>query len=298
MNKNNKVVLKLMTEKGYEFLKSILKYKKLISFVVIGRDKNVDEDFSEIISNLCIGSKIPYFYRGSEPKIDEEIFVMAVSWRWLINHPVKKLIVFHDSLLPKYRGFSPLVNMLINGEKEIGVSAIFGSKEYDRGEIISQESTLISYPIKIKQAIEINNLNFKKLILNIIEKINSNEDIISYPQNESDASYSVWRDSNDYYINWNESSDQIKRLIDAVGSPYLGARSKLNNGSEILIKDAEIYKDLDIEIRHIGKVILVEEGFPIIICGKGLLKITEALYINSDYESPLLPFKKFRVRFL
>ena len=188
--------------------------------------------------------------------------------------------------------------MLINGEKEIGVSAIFGSKEYDRGEIISQESTLISYPIKIKQAIEINNLNFKKLILNIIEKINSNEDIISYPQNESDASYSVWRDSNDYFINWNESSDQIKRLIDAVGSPYLGARSKLNNGSEILIKDAEIYKDLDIEIRHIGKVILVEEGFPIIICGKGLLKITEALYINSDYESPLLPFKKFRVRFL
>ena len=74
---------------------------------------------------------------------------MAVSWRWMIKHPKNKLIVFHDSILPKYRGFAPLVNMLINGEKEIGVSAIFGADEYD-SEIISEKTT-ISYPIKIQK---------------------------------------------------------------------------------------------------------------------------------------------------
>ena len=37
----------------------------------------------------------------------------------------ENLIVFHDSLLPKYRGFAPLVSQLINGEEYLGVTAIF-----------------------------------------------------------------------------------------------------------------------------------------------------------------------------
>ena len=165
MEKDNYLVLHLMTEKGFEVLKTIIHFKNLIAFVIIGKDASVNDDYSEKITTLCIDNNIEFYFRENQPKIDKNIYVMAVSWRWMIKHPKNKLIIFHDSILPKYRGFAPLVNMLINGEKEIGVSAIFGADEYDRGEIISQKKTTIDYPIKVQEAIQINIENFKSLVL-------------------------------------------------------------------------------------------------------------------------------------
>jgi methionyl-tRNA formyltransferase len=298
MKKDKSIVLNLMTEKGFEVLKSISHFKNLIAFIIIGKDASVNDDYSEKIKTLCIDNNIDFYYQENQPKIDKNIYVIAVSWRWMIKHPKNKLIVFHDSILPKYRGFAPLVNMLINGEKEIGVSAIFGSDEYDRGEIISQKKTEIVYPIKIQEAIQINNENFKSLVLEVIEKISSDNNITSIPQKESDSSYSIWRDYNDYYVDWSKSSIEVKRLIDAVGFPYLGARSKLSNGDEIIIKDAEVIPDIDTELRHIGKVIFVEQGCPIVICGSGLLKITDASFVETNLSSQFLPLKKFRTRFI
>ncbi|ENM5933266.1 methionyl-tRNA formyltransferase [Vibrio mimicus] len=298
MKKDKSIVLNLMTEKGFEVLKTISHFKNLIAFVIIGKDASVNDDYSEKIRTLCIDNNIDFYYRENQPKIDKNIYVIAVSWRWMIKHPKNKLIVFHDSILPKYRGFAPLVNMLINGEKEIGVSAIFGADEYDRGEIIAQKRTAIVYPIKIQEAIQINNENFKSLILEVVAKISTDNDIPSIPQKESDSSYSIWRDYDDYFVDWSKSSNEIKRLIDAVGFPYLGARSKLSDGSEILIKDAEIISDVDCELRHIGKVIFVEQGCPIVICGSGLLKITDASFVETNSASQFLPLKKFRIRFI
>lgn len=298
MSENKKIVLNLMTEKGYEVLKIICKYKKFILFVTVGMDKNLKNDFSEEIKSLCVDNNIDFYYPDNQPEIDKTNYVIAVSWRWMINHPTNKLIVFHDSLLPKYRGFSPLVNMLIKGERKIGVSVIFGSEEYDKGAIISQKSTNISYPIKIQQAIKINNENYKSLALELIEKIASDKNILSIPQNDSEASYSIWRNKDDYYIDWNKSSEEIKRLIDAVGTPYSGARSKLSDGDEIIISDAEIYPDLMCEMRHIGKVIFIEQGCPVVICGSGLLKITNASFIDPISSPKPLILKKLRSRFL
>jgi len=297
MKKDKYLVLNLMTEKGFEVLKTIIRFKNLIAFVIIGKDASVIDDYSEKITTLCIDNNIEFYYRENYPKIDKNIYVMAVSWPWMIKHPKNKLIVFHDSILPKYRGFAPLVNMLINGEKEIGVSAIFGADEYDQGEIISQKKTTIVYPIKIQEAIYINNENFKSLVLEIVEKISADKDISSIPQKESESSYSIWRDYEDYFVDWSKSSNEIKRLIDAVGFPYLGARSKLSDGSEISIKDAEVISDVDCELRHIGKVIFVEKGCPIVICGSGLLKITDASFVETNESSQFLPLKKFRIRF-
>ena len=208
--KNQKlIVLNLMTEKGYELLTSISNFYSVIEFVVIGKDTDLKDDFSENIKNICLDNDIDFYYRENQPKIDKTKYIIAVSWRWLIDHPMQKLIIMHGSTLPKYRGFSPLVNMLINKEREIGVTAIFGSKEYDKGEIITQKSTVISYPIKIKEAIQINQKNFNSIALELIEKITTDKNISSFPQKESDCSYSIWRNKDDYYIDWNKSSKEI-----------------------------------------------------------------------------------------
>jgi len=288
-----------MTKKGFEvFLRATEIDRALIDFVVVGTDSNVQNDFSDEIIALAKKVGIPFFIRGSEPPVNENQYIISVSWRWMIIHPTNKLIIFHDSILPKYRGFAPLVNMLINGESKIGVSAIFGATEYDRGNLIAQQSTVINYPITISEAINLNNQNLLKLATNIICKISNNEELVGVPQEEAEATYSIWRDNDDYLIDWNKSANEIRRLIDAVGSPYLGARCLTAGGDTVRIAKAEVVDDVACELRHIGKVIFIRDGRPIVICGSGLLRILEAYLVDSNGEVDYLPMKSFRVKFV
>ena len=287
-----------MTEKGFEVFRRTIEVNcQIIDFIVVGTDSNVENDFSEEIIELARSSNVNFFLRGKEPSVDNDNYIFAISWRWMINHSIHKLVVFHDSLLPKYRGFAPLVNMLINGDSKIGVSAIFGASEYDRGDLIAQKFSNIEYPITIAEAIELNNKNFIGLVEEIILKISDGENLVGIPQNEDEATYSIWRDNDDYEIDWSKSSDEIKRLIDAVGSPYLGARTSTSKGEEIRVLEADVADDVECELRHVGKVIFISEGLPTVICGKGLLRINRAYFMDSENKS-YLPLKFFRVKFV
>ena len=113
--------------------------------------------------------------------------------------------------------------MLINGEKEIGVSAIFGSANYDSGNLIAQQKMTINYPIKIYNAIKLNNVNYLKLVEMLINKILNGKQLKGVPQNNHQATYSIWRATDDFNIDWNQSSEDIKRFIDTLGYPYNGA---------------------------------------------------------------------------
>ena len=64
----------------------------------------------------------------------------------------------------------------------------------------------------------------------------------SKPQEEEKATYSLWRNEDDYLIDWNNTSKQIKRFIDAVGSPYKSASSYINN-KKVRIIAANEYPD-------------------------------------------------------
>ena len=124
---NIKVNLFLSGIKGYEVLKFIINNHNyhLINFVLIGQDKNIENDFSNEIEELCINKKLKFKFRVSRKEmIPAADFSIAVAWKWLIKQK-DILIVLHDSLLPKYRGYLPLVSQLINGEKEIGVTSFF-----------------------------------------------------------------------------------------------------------------------------------------------------------------------------
>ena len=49
----------------------------------------------------------------------------------------------HASLLPQYRGAAPINHVLINGEKETGVTTFFIDEQIDTGKILLQEATSI-----------------------------------------------------------------------------------------------------------------------------------------------------------
>jgi methionyl-tRNA formyltransferase len=285
----------LMTQKGFEVLNALIdrKLQSVISEIVVGRDKNIDNDFANEIISLCKQENIKHFERSEDYQVLSD-YSIAISWRWLIPDNKSKLIVLHDSLLPRYRGFAPLVNMLINKEKEIGVSAIFASEEYDKGDIIAQSSTKINYPITISDAIDLISQNYIELVIKIFVALDKGDEIIAVQQNDKFATYSLWRDEEDYIINWQKDSDEILNFINAVSTPYKGAATFINGLQKVRILEVELESDVRIENRDVGKVIFIKNNFPVIVCGSGLVRLLKV--IDDKTQEDLLPLKNFRIR--
>jgi methionyl-tRNA formyltransferase len=293
---SNSVTLFLATYKGLCVLDMIVRsnLSSLIKGVVIGKDKNIVSDFSTELVSICKLNEISWCFIDDFDYDNIGEFSLAISWNRILNTDKTKLIVIHDSLLPKYRGFAPLVNQLLNCEKVIGVTAFNAADDYDKGDIIFQEEIPINYPIKIKEAIKVISRYYESICFKILKVIETGEKFITFHQIEEQATYSLWRDYEDYFINWANDSTYISRFIDSVGEPFLGAQTYMD-GEKITILESKIIDDLVIENRTIGKVIFNKDNFPVIVCGKGLLMVTKAVY-SSTGES-IFPLKRFRIRF-
>lgn len=290
-----------MTEKGLSVLLKTIQIYPIDSLkVFIGIDKNVINDYSDQIMKLCNEHGIDaQNYIPGKSKIPDSIdgYIIAISWKWIIHNKHAKLIVLHDSLLPAYRGFNPLVSMLINKEPVIGVTAIHGSDNYDLGEIIYQETREIDYPITILSATKLIVEMYKCLIEKICDDIKNDNELPCLPQDETKASYSLWRDELDYNIDWSKDAEEIQRTVDATGYPYLGAITKTSNGHLVRINECIVIPDVVIKNRISGKIIFWDKNGPTVVCGKGLLKILE--YSVLDKSGEVSPHKlNFRTRFI
>lgn len=282
--------LYLLGQKGFKAVSSLKnKHIEAIGQVIIGIDENVKDDYSSQIKHWCKSKTVKYCFNSDEVICRAE-YSIAIGWRWLIkNH--SELLVFHDSLLPKYRGFNPLVTALINGDEEIGVTVLKGVQGYDEGPIAFQKQIKVQYPIKINEAIrKISDLYAD--LLNVTFDALYSKDFSFTDQEPELVSYSLWRDSEDYRVNWWHDSLRIKRFIDAVGYPYQGAQCTLN-GKTLHIYDAEVVNDINISNREPGKVIFKDNSGLTIVCGMGLLKIKE--FFNED--GSLAKLNSFRLRF-
>lgn len=284
--------LYLLGEKGFASLKLLNNSNfSFIDTVIVGADKDVLNDFSLEIIEFCKYRNLHYIVQNKSFLGGNAMYSIAIGWRWIINDG-KRLIVFHDSLLPRLRGFNPLVTALINGDSEVGVSVIFGTEDFDRGDIILQKRFNVFYPIKIQAAIEKMSLLYGEAINELFDLSTSKFELIAVRQNESLATYSLWRDDEDYTINWSNSAEYIHRFINAVGYPYKGAFTTLNN-SRVIIKDSFIVEDVIIENRTPGKIIFKKGKKYYVTCGTGLLCI-EDFY---DIDGNLIELTNFRLRF-
>ena len=283
--------LYLLGEKGYISLKSLdIFFYSMIETVIIGKDGNVVNDYSAEIIEFCQTNNLNYLIQTKTISNSSAAYSIAIGWRWLITDNTK-LIVFHDSILPRLRGFNPLVTALINGDSEIGVTVLFGTEDFDRGDIILQKKHQIQYPIKIKKAIEQVSLLYGDLLNELFHLLKKNR-FQSSAQEESLATYSLWRDTEDYEIDWNMPSEVIKRFIDAVGYPYNGACTILND-TKVFIKDSCVCDDVLIENRTPGKVMFKKDNKFYIVCGKGLLCVENFFDIHGNK----LALSNFRLRF-
>lgn len=300
-----KLICFLMTDKGLSSLKYAIGrgYRENIGCVVSYNDKNTETDDSQRIFAYCEKHGIPHFVWFKVKDHLSDIIVkhnitsaIAISWQYLIDLSINTflqddLIIFHDSLLPKYRGFAPTVTAMLCGDKITGVSVIKASQHVDSGEIILQEKVDISDTDYIHNVIEKQSMTYAKSFVEIIDRLKEGH-LLATPQDHAAATYSVWRSLEDCRIDWSLSALMIHTLVRAVSSPYPGAYTFLEN-KKIIINRAELLdKDINFAIRDFGKIWTIKEGNPVVICGNGMLVITDAVYANGEKVT----FNKLRVR--
>ena len=163
--------------------------------------------------------------------LNPDLFVV-VAFRMLpeilINIPKLGTINLHSSLLPNYRGAAPINWVIINGEKETGVTTFFINKKIDEGDIID------TVEVKIKEEYSAGILHDKlkdigaELVLKTVNNIFANN-FSRKRQIISDKDKVAPKiDKELCKINLHKKAEEIVRLIKGL-SPYPGAKLNFEN---------------------------------------------------------------------
>lgn len=104
----------------------------------VGRKKQIERSS---VDNWAYKHKIPVYYDFSElPEAD--LGVLAAYGRIISSGDLNRfplgILNIHPSLLPKYRGASPIQAAIANGETQTGVTVMKMDEKVDHGPIVSQ----------------------------------------------------------------------------------------------------------------------------------------------------------------
>jgi methionyl-tRNA formyltransferase len=160
----------------------------------------------------------------------------------IINSFPKGIINIHPSLLPKYRGPTPVQTAILNGDKTTGVSIILLDKLMDHGPILAQKETVIDSFDTTKTLYEKLFKQGALLLSQVLEKYEHNN-VTAIPQNEAQVTFTKFLTKDDGFLDLsilkNENEElKIDFLIRAY-YPWPGAWTKLrlhSNGQEKVVK--------------------------------------------------------------
>lgn len=152
-----------------------------------------------------------------------QLFVV-IGWYYLIPERVRELaelgtVGIHWSLLPKYRGGSPLVWAMLNGERETGASLFYLENKVDTGDLIAQERVPIGEADEVGDLIGRLNKVSGKMIAEHIPKI-LNGTATRRQQDDAAATYFPPRSPQDGKIDWSWPARRIYDFIRAQTLPY------------------------------------------------------------------------------
>ncbi len=267
---SRRIVVGAIGLKGSVFVEALLNRAVPIKEIISYQQPDDKSDSFGLIKSVADRSGIA-FVEARRPSFQPKELVFLVGWQFLLPPQDSEIVVFHDSLLPRYRGFAPTVTALIKGEAEIGVTALSPTSLVDDGPIYGQRRIAINYPVKIKAAIEAQAGLMADLAADLVQCCRDGP-LVKIAQESELATFSVWRDEDDYEIDWRQPAADIQRFVDALGYPYSGARTSVN-GKTIRVWDVSIVDELQFEIRHVGKIWRIDNGCPTVICGSGLIRI-------------------------
>ena len=130
----------------------------------------------------------------------------------LINLPSKGAINVHASLLPKYRGAAPINWVIINGEKQTGISIITLAEKMDAGQILSQSQTEISPDETAGRLHDRLAKMASPLLIETIEQIADGTAVYT-EQDHSKATLAPKLKKADGFLDFNEPAEVLERKI-------------------------------------------------------------------------------------
>ena len=155
---------------------------------------------------------------GKLRELNPDLIVVAAFGQILpkeiLDIPKRGSLNVHPSVLPKYRGPSPIQSTILDGEEKTGVTIILMDEKMDHGPIIKQQV------IRLKGDETFESLSKRlaetgsTLLINTIS-FWLKEMIESNPQDERDATYTKIFTKEDGEINWRKSAKQIEREMRA-----------------------------------------------------------------------------------
>jgi methionyl-tRNA formyltransferase len=190
----------------------------------------------------------------------------------ILDLPKFGCVNVHTSLLPKYRGASPIQSAILNGETETGVTIMKMDAGLDTGEIISQARTPI-LPADNSQTLHdrLAQLGADLLVETIPDFIAGK--IQARPQNDSEATHTAKIKKEDGKIDWNEPAEKIWNRLRAF-TPWPGAFTFLKTETKpqlLKIWRAEISE----KSGGAGEILSADKNGITVACGKNALRILE-----------------------
>lgn len=151
-------------------------------------------------------------------KLNPGLIILAAYGKilpqWLIALPQKGALNIHPSLLPKYRGATPLQTALLNGDMHTGVSLIVMDEKVDHGPIIAQEKVGIA-PQETYSSLEEKTAKLGAALLEKTLPSWLEGKITTKLQDDSQGTQTQLIKKQDGKINWNKSAIEIERQIRA-----------------------------------------------------------------------------------
>ena len=171
-------------------------------------------------------------------------------------------INLHASLLPKYRGASPIQESLLNDDNYTGVTSMLMEEGLDSGDMLGFGYLKITSNMEVTQAFEELSKIAAKLTITTLDNF---ENIKSIKQNESEVSYCKKIKKEDGLVNF---IDAKKLYLKYKAYSYWPG---IFLESELKLKDIELNDEKS--INNQGQILEIEDDFIIVGCEKGSLKI-------------------------
>ena len=159
--------------------------------------------------------------------------------RWINVHP---------SLLPKYRGPTPIISTLLNGDRVGGVSIIEVVPEVDKGAIYAQVKFEVEADDNL-DSLERKSIEFGKPLLIKVLDLAEIGKIKPYPQDEKNVTFSYKITKDDLKIDWDSSAEKIVNRVRAFSSSpgayflWKGLRIKVLKAAVLNDSQVNTYQD-------------------------------------------------------
>ncbi|MDD3435537.1 MAG: methionyl-tRNA formyltransferase [Candidatus Gastranaerophilales bacterium] len=177
----------------------------------------------------------------------------------------------HPSLLPKYRGPNPYSAVIINGEKETGITLHFMTEEFDRGDIIAQKKIAVMKNETMGTLFNRTNIVALDMISEVLKEYETNG---LKAEKQPHGNYKTGKilKEKELFINFKKTSAEIDALTRAL-NPFVLARTNFR-GTLTKILTVELSNEISKEKVPPGTIVKIEKDKFYVKTGDGLIVLT------------------------